>query len=425
MNFGKFSVSVFALSLSCAAFAAAPTVSGVAMTQGADRTVTITYTLSEPAVVTLDIVTNSPSGWVSIGGENVRLVAGDVWKQVAGGAHAMTWRPTQSWAGNLVAEGGAKALVTAWPLTDTPDYMVVDVSVGAAKKTVWFYPAVEFLPGGILGNTDYRINKIVLRRIKAANVSWTMGTVFETGRDGNSEAAHPAKLDADYYIGVFELTQGQFQCVAGFNPSGFANLADSPMYPLSNVSYNQFRCNVCTNKASNAYAGGGWPNAPYAGSFLDLLRKKTGVDFDLPSEAQWEYAGRSGTCEDQWNNGKRKTDATMPGQYKRDDNDVHPVACGSYEPSRWGLYDMHGNVFELCNDWYLKDITGLGGAPNVCLTDCTKMADGQTAGVNRVRRGGAYHAGTSSVSYRYVAADPAGVAPQWGFRLICPVGIAD
>ena len=425
MNFGKFSVSVFALSLSCAAFAAAPTVSGVAMTQGADRTVTITYTLSEPAVVTLDIVTNSPSGWVSIGGENVRLVAGDVWKQVAGGAHAMTWRPTQSWAGNLVAEGGAKALVTAWPLTDTPDYMVVDVSVGAAKKTIWFYPAVEFLPGGILGNSDYRVNKVVMRRIKAANISWMMGTVSEDGRDSNTEAAHPAKFDADYYIGVFELTQGQFQCVAGFNPSAFASLADSPMYPLNQLSYNKFRCNACTSGGSNDYAGGGWPNAPYAGSFLDLLRKRTGVDFDLPSEAQWEYAGRSGTCEDQWNNGKRKTDDTMPGQWKRGLDDVHPVVCGSFEPSRWGLYDMHGNVFELCNDWYLKDITALGGAPNVCLTDCTKMLDGVTVGTDRVRRGGAYHAGTSSASNRTVTADPKNVASQWGFRLVCPVGVAD
>ena len=425
MNMRKFAFLTSAFALPFAASAAAPVVSDVKMIQGADRTVTITYNLSEPAVVTLDIVTNSPSGWVSIGGENVRLVAGDVWKQIAGGAHAMTWRPTQSWTGNLVAGGGAKALVTAWPLTDTPDYMVVDISVGAKKKTAWFYPAVEFLPGGILGNTDYRVNKIVMRRIKAANVSWTMGTVFEDGRHAGTEAAHPAKLDADYYIGVFELTQGQFQGVAGFNPSGFNNLADSPMYPLNNVSYNQFRCNVCKGGGSNAYAGGGWPNEPYTGSFLDLLRKRTGVDFDLPSEAQWEYAGRSGTCEDQWNNGKRKTDDTMPGQYKRDPNDVHPVACGSFEPSRWGLYDMHGNVFELCNDWYLADITGLGGAPNVCLIDCTKMADGQTVGVNRVRRGGAYHAGTSSVSYRNVTADPAQVAVQWGFRLICPVGIAD
>ena len=426
MDFVKFFVSVFGIALSHAAFAAAPAVSDVTMTQDADRTVTITYALSAPAVVTLDIVTNSAAGWVSIGGEHVRHVVGDVWKVVAadGQPHAMTWRPTASWPGHLVADGGVKALVTAWPLTDTPDYMVVDVNVGAAKRTVWFYPAVEFLPGGILGNSDYRINKIVLRRIRAGGVSWMMGSVFENGRNAATEAAHPARLDADYYIGVFELTQGQFQCIAGFNPSGFSDLSDSPMYPLNSVSYTKMRCAPCTNDKNNDYKGGGWPNAPYAGSFLDLLRQRTGIDFDLPSEAQWEYAGRSGTCEDQWNNGKRKEDDTMPGQWKRDPNDIHPVACGSFEQSRWGLYDMHGNIFELCNDWYLADITALGGAPNVCLADCTKMADGVTVGVNRVRRGGAYHAGTSSVSYRNVTADPKTAAPQWGFRLICPVGIA-
>lgn len=427
MNFPHFAALVSTLSLTACVCAAAPVVSDVVWTQDADRVVTISYTLSAPAVVTLDVVTNSPAGWVSIGGEHVRHVVGDVWKKVAAGPRTMSWRPAMSWAGNRIAldQGGAKMVVTAWAVDDTPDYMVVDLNVGAAPKTIWYYPSAAFLPGGLLGNLDYRVNKLVLRRIRAAHVPWTMGTMFESGRHAATEAAHPAMLDADYYIGVFELTQGQFRTIAGFNPSSFAGDADSMLKPLNNLAYNKFRCAACTESGSNDYAGGGWPLAPYKGSFLDLLRTRTGVAFDLPSEAQWEFAGRSGTCEDQWNNGARKLDATMPGEYKRDPDHVEPKVCGSYEPSRWGLYDMHGNVFELCNDWYLADITALGGAMNVSLTDPTKMRDGVTPGVDRVRRGGAYHAGTSSVSYRNLSAGPTTRAPQWGARVICPVGIVD
>ncbi len=429
MKIVRFAGWTFTLLLVTAVFAAEPIVSGVSLTQTTDHEVMIAYTLSVSAVVTLDIVTNSPAGWASIGGEHVQNVSGDVWKEIPAGSRAMTWCPAMSWNGNKVdlAQGGVKALVTAWSPDDPPDYMVVDISVGAGPKTVWYYPAAEFLPGGVLGNLDYRINKVVMRRIKVANVPWTMGTVFEAGRHAATEAAHPAMLDSDYYIGIFELTQGQFQTVAGFNPSSFASDADSMLKPLNGLSYNKFRCAACTSSGGNAYAGGGWPLKPYTGSFLDLLRTRTGVDFDLPSEVQWEFAGRSGTCEDQWNNGVHKQDATMPGEWKRDlaPDQVAPVACGSFEPSRWGLYDMHGNVFELCNDWYLADITALGGAVNVSATDPTKMLDGTTTGVNRVRRGGAYHAGTSSVSYRALEANPTTSASQWGFRLICPAGVAD
>ena len=132
------------------ALAAIPEVSNVTMTQAANRLVTITYQLTDaPAVVTLDIQTNAnvsaaanDPGWTSIGGAAVCNAQGDVWKQVSGKAtYTITWQPDQTWKGPdengfKIAANGARARVTAWPLDNTPDYMVVDITAtGGAGRT--------------------------------------------------------------------------------------------------------------------------------------------------------------------------------------------------------------------------------------------------------------------------------------------------
>ena len=168
--------------------AAVPVVSNVTMTQDAMRSVTITYTLSDaPAVVTVDIQTNvTGSTWASIGGENIQKMTGDVWKRVETGSRTIAWRPDLSWPDHNVAAGGARAVVTAWALDNTPDYMVVDISDGAQQNTQTYYPSVDFLPGGILSNEYYRTTKLVMRKIMAKNVEWTMGsTALEAERQSN------------------------------------------------------------------------------------------------------------------------------------------------------------------------------------------------------------------------------------------------
>ena len=122
-----------------------PTVSGVTMTQQhPGRLVTITYSLANaPAVVTLDVQTNCTENgetrWASIGGQAVCNAQGDVWKKVgtAGTVFNGTikWRPDLSWEGHVIGVGGARAVVTAWALDNTPDYMVVDISAGAQPDT--------------------------------------------------------------------------------------------------------------------------------------------------------------------------------------------------------------------------------------------------------------------------------------------------
>ena len=141
-----------AMAVGCAMLAnATPEVGNVTMTQRTgSRLVTITYKLTEDAVVTLDVLTNATpnaaTGWASIGGKAICNAQGAVWRKVTSadadgsGNYTITWRPDNSWTdefgnGFKIADGCAKAVVTAYALDNTPDYMVVDISASAQQNT--------------------------------------------------------------------------------------------------------------------------------------------------------------------------------------------------------------------------------------------------------------------------------------------------
>jgi formylglycine-generating enzyme required for sulfatase activity len=207
----------------------------------------------------------------------------------------------------------------------------------------------------------------------------------EAGRYGD-EIQHKVILTQDYYMGVFEITQKQYELVIGENPSTYFGY----MKPVESISWDTIR-------------GGDWPGTPpgtgqpATDTFIYKLRDKTGLNFDLPTEAQWEYACRATTIRafnDYTINGGDGPDCTVPygnsdpgldplGRYSFNGNyaDRH-VVVGSYQPNLWGLYDMHGNVWEWCLDWYasyrLDAIDPLGD----------KWGDGWD--YTRVRRGGSW-----------------------------------
>ena len=379
------------LSSALAAFAVCadqvPVVSGITMTQANDsRLVTIDYTLKDAtAVITLDIQTNVTDGvWASIGGENIQNVSGDVWKTVEAGARTITWRPDLSWPDHKITNGGARAVVTAWSVDNPPDYLVVDISGAAtAASEKLYYPAVEFLPGGLLGNEDYRKSKLVMRKIPAKDVTWTMGSAMnETGSYGEVEATHPVTLTNNYFIGVFEVTQTQWANIQTKRPTPSNYLG--AMRPVEQVCYNEIRNS--TNETADTDHD--YPNDPKPDSFLGLLRAKTGLAFDLPSEAQWEFACRAGHGTGAWGDGSsidvatEDPNMTRLGRYKYSGGSDGTAIVGSYAPNSWGLYDMQGNVREWCLDWYTTDITGLGGAVN---TIPEANAEKQ-----RIQRGGYY-----------------------------------
>ncbi|MBR2839539.1 MAG: formylglycine-generating enzyme family protein [Kiritimatiellae bacterium] len=416
--------------------AAVPEVGNVVMSQPPNtRTVTIAYMLANaPAVVTLDIETNVTGNvWASIGADNFQHVSGDVNKMVSGKeTYAITWQARRDWRDRVVPDGGIRAVLTAWAPDHTPDYMVVDLTA-AAGDNVRYYVSTNYLPGGLLANPAYRTTSIVMRRIDAKNVTWTMGsTALELGREPNvncgMETPHEVTLTNDYYIGVFEVTQKQWEMVAGSNP---AKWTGSVMRPVERVSYNEIRVSATKTATDADYANYDWPNDPCADSFLGKLRAKTQVDFDLPSEAQWEFACRAGLqtgCEvwrtGCWNDGSKILKATAVdqnlnrlGRYSGNKADgvggftdgTAPV--GSYAPNAWGLYDMHGNLIEWCLDWFAFDITALNGAVNTV-----------RAG-NHARRDGAWN---NSANYQRMAVRasnvPDGQFDAVGLRLACRAG---
>jgi len=224
---------------------------------------------------------------------------------------------------------------------------------------------------------------MVFRRIPAG--TFTMGSpTNELGRS-SGETQHQVTLTQPFYMGVFEVTQKQWERVMGTWPSYFTNVSCRDSRPVEQVSYNMIR-------GSNA--GAGWPSNSNVDtdSFMGRLRARTGKAFDLPTESQWEYAGRAGTPT-ALNSGKNLTTTnSCPNisevgryYYNGGSNSAQSVntsggtaKVGSYLPNVWGLYDIHGNVWEWCLDWdgtYPGTVSNPPGAPS---------------GSNRDRRGGGW-----------------------------------
>lgn len=408
------------------AAAAAPSVSGVSLAQdAATGVVTISYTLAGgPAIVTLDIETNG----VSIGAANIRTLSGPMNCRVdKAGTYSVAWLAGRDWEGTL--DASVRAVVKAWSLARPPDYMVVDL---AAPSNVCYYAREADLPGGLFGLGDYRTTKLVMRRIPAKGKEWLMGVIGENTGNGivADEKPHAVTMSADYWIGVFEFTQAQWAIVQGdgSRPSKFSSETDWAMRPVENVSYNEIRHGA---SASGDYASGYYPAAPGEGSLLYKLRRLSGLPFDLPGETQWEFACRAGTGEGSWNDGTAITnawakDATV-GRFQdngggtSEDAGLHASAggtavVGSYAPSKWGTYDMHGNVAEFCLDWYAEDITGLGGAVNTTVSDKRIARGGVWSSYVNVMRSGARNTG---FNFGVIAQDAKD--GKHGFRVCCPV----
>ena len=434
-----------------ASFAAGivPEVSNVTMFQERDNAVVVEYDLANgPAVVTLDIETNGPSGWVSIGLENVYAnadsVTGDANRKVSGSHGRVVWKAVRAWPERRIQDNGARAVVTAWPVDDTPDYMVVDMTAGApSADRVRYYVSTNSLPGGgLFGNNAYRTTHLVMKKIVARDITWTMGSLCEFGRVPADEKPHSVTLTNNYYLGVFPVTQKQLDTMYGRSYST-SFVIDGEMRIRDRVYYNRYQPYV--RGAAN------WPDPPAADSLMGKLRAMTEntIDFDLPSEAQWEYAAKAGCGDNHWGEASPmmiqpadlNRDATLPGRYRfnqetdwyadwhswdehaaeKGTGDGTPVA-GSYRPNAFGLYDMFGGVWEWCLDWFQSDITAYGGAVNA---NGEQTLDGNTV-TTRVQKGGAWNsvARQCRPAFRYSHAPHyPGDSMEGGFRVYCRAGL--
>jgi formylglycine-generating enzyme required for sulfatase activity len=181
--------------------------------------------------------------------------------------------------------------------------------------------------------------------------TFTMGSPEkEPGREGQESPQHPVTITNPFYMGVCKVTQAQHKAVMGRNPSKF----DGSENPVDSVS---------------------WADAM---GFCGKLSRNTGKTVRLPTEAEWEYACRAGTM------GAYPfgDDAGKLGDYAwfggNASGQTHPVR--KKKPNPWGLYDMQGNLWELCSDWLS------GSYANAKPVDPT----GPPAGFFRVRRGGSW-----------------------------------
>ncbi|MBQ6007181.1 MAG: formylglycine-generating enzyme family protein [Kiritimatiellae bacterium] len=373
--------TIISLAMACSAVAAtAATISITGQpTVGADGIVTVTYSLDADAIVTADFRENG----VSLGGTNQWSLAGDVFKLVPAGTGTITWNAAKDVPGRQFS--AVTVELKAWAESDAPDYLIADLMVGSTCR-LRYYPSVDCIPGGIVADEGYRMYYLPMRKIRARGVTWTMGTTSEKGRSTSNEDAHQVTLNANYYIGVFELTHAQ--CAAcGVSRAGNFN-----------EEY-RWRLTPQNRTTWNGYRGTQPPAAPSDGSTFGKIKARTGLLVDFPTEAQWEYAARGGYGEGTWGDGSTilassGTDANLSklACYKGTKNTM--ISTGSYLPNGYGLYDMHGNVIEMCQDWYRADITTLNG---VCNADGAHYVDDETSEPTvRVQRGGYYSTAPSS-----------------------------
>lgn len=225
----------------------------------------------------------------------------------------------------------------------------------------------------------FEVNGVSFELLYVKGGTFTMGCTPEQNGDCNNDEKpiHKVTLD-DYYMGKFEVTQALWVAVMGKNPSN----KKGDDLPVENVSWNDVQ------------------------DFIRQLNQLTGENFSLPTEAQWEYAARGG-CKSK---GYKYSGGNILGNvaWYADNSGSTPHPVGTRDPNELGLYDMSGNVWEWCYDWY-------GGYSSESQTNPT----GPTAGSIRVLRGGSwsYFAGLARVSYRLYG-QPGSRFSGRGFRLV-------
>lgn len=254
------------------------------------------------------------------------------------------------------------------PLATTP----FDAAQARAHQQAW---------ADYLGVTVETTNSIGMQFVVIPPGEFMMGSPDEEPGRGDQavETLHRVTLTQSFEMGMHEVTQEQYQIVMGSNPAEFKSLQN----PVESVTWDD-AVDFCRRLSSLP------------------AEQSAGYVYRLPTEAEWEYTCRAGTDTQYsfgnddsqlgtfaWfgnNSGDKRIDALMiwttdPFNYVRRllSNNGHAHSVGRKQPNPWGLYDMHGNVWERCQDWY-------GDYPSGAATDPT----GPSSGSSRAVRGGSW-----------------------------------
>ena len=222
-----------------------------------------------------------------------------------------------------------------------------------------------------------KIEKL-LEFVKVKGGTFTMG-------DAAFEDAKPHKVKLrSYYMQKTEVTQELWEAVMGSNPSYFNGCPNCPVEQVSWVDIQQF---------------------------ISKLNAKTGKTYRLPTEAEWEFAARGGKKSKGYKYAGSNEIEAVAWYYKNNENKTHPV--GQKSPNELGIYDMTGNVWEWCSDWYGESYYNSSPGNN---------PQGPDSGTYRVMRGGSWRI---SAEYCLVAGRYDWIPDfrdfNLGFRLLSPV----
>ena len=287
------------------------------------------------------------------------------WNQLTGQVYIMPMN------GLALAQGGAlfsTGLDTTWHIQGETEWRDNLYGSGVTTTTT--------APTNSATITDPTTGMVL---VKVTGGTYTMGDTFGDGYS-NETPTHQVTL-SDFYIGRYEVTQGQWKAVMGSNPSSFTACGDN--CPVEQVSWNDIQ------------------------TFITTLNQRSGKSYRLPTEAEWEYAARSGGKSEKYSG---SSDVNAVAWYSGNaGSTTHQV--GQKQANGLGLYDMSGNVWEWVSDWY-------GAYSSTAQTNPT----GPTPGSFRVFRGGSWYndAPSGRASLRNYG-NPSSRTDLIGFRLAAPV----
>lgn len=361
------------------------------------------------------------------GGENIPLVGGALSGArfyLSDGRHHLVWNPAAASYGGrtLFADVDVSLAIARNPL-----YMIVDLdALETATNQVEYVYADDIRAGrwgaweendtwgvpiwtGVTNGLTYKQGKIALRYIppttsaewmeKKGKSTFTLGAPVGTpNADSPTNAASDAvcavarcqpqgevTLTRGYWIGVFEVTQRQWTKLGFWNTANNKN--SDGTRPMENCEWQ----NVRGRNKESVRQTANWPRDGFKvapNSYLARLRARTGLLFDVPTEAQWEYAARAGVdglCDD---------DRTAVAQFAQCAETATAVV-GSYRPNAWGLYDTLGNVREVTRSAW--DGSGYYKAADFGDDPKGRVLDDPF----RVSRGGGWNDGAAAVNLHY------------------------
>ena len=314
--------------------------------------------------------------------------------------HCIKWYPERAGIANLEKAEELSFKIEA-KSTVAYKYLVLDLSEGSGPDAEYPSYFLEDIPEGGWSD-EYKTTKLVLRRCEPG--TFLIGSPADernhAGSGASTEVQAEVTFTNHFYLGVFEMTVKQYKLIAGTNicyaaADGSVVVDDAnPLLPATGLRYHELRGHGISSKP--------WPTSvvPDEGSLMALIRKRvklpstvpSGWVFDLPTEAQWEYACRAGTTT-AWNNGTSQNPSSdsssasdpnlaLLGWYRDNSSSVRHAVGGKLE-NAWGFFDMHGNASEYVLEGCTNEQIPTGVEPR-------NVTGARNSGLARRAKGGAF-----------------------------------